>query len=147
MARRSADGRPGDGADPTPGSRAADGGDDPDRRRALAAWLRPRIRIVGTAVLTGAGFGAVLAVALAASYDPSFAARKGFGVGLLALGFGVVGWSGSVIAGPGMENLQRHLDTGTDWSEAESRRAMVRVASAGLGVALAVPPVARLLGA
>ena len=129
---------------PSEGARTAD---EPDRRRALAAWLRPRVRIVGTAVLAGAGFGAVLAVALVVGYDASFAARKGFGVGLLALGFGVVGWSGSVIAGPGMENLQRHLDTGTDWSETESRRAMVRVASAGLGVALAVPPVARLLGA
>jgi hypothetical protein len=121
--------------------------DEPDRRRALLAYLRPRARLVVTATLTGAVVGIALATMLALRYDPAFAARKTFGVGLLALGFGVVGWSGSVIAGPGFENMRRHLDTDSDWSEADSRRAMARVASFGFGVALLAPPVARLLGA
>jgi hypothetical protein len=118
----------------------------PDRRRALRAWLRPRLRLVATGILAGAGLGVVLALALTLLYDPTFAARKGFGLGLLAFGFGVLGWSGSALAGPGIENMQRHLDTGSDWSEADSRRAMARVASAGFGVALLVPPVAGVLG-
>jgi hypothetical protein len=131
-------GRP---AAPTDGDDA-----DPDRRRAVAAWLRLRLRLVGWGVLAGAGLGVALAVGLALAYDPTFAARKGFGLGLLAFGFGVLGWSGSILAGPGVENMQRHLDTGSDWTEADSRRAMARVASAGFGVALVVPPVAGLLG-
>jgi hypothetical protein len=127
---------------------STDGGDaDPDRRRAVATWLRPRLRLVGAGVLAGAGLGVALAVVLAVGYGPTFAARKGFGLGLLAFGFGVLGWSGSILAGPGVENMQRHLDTGSDWTEADSRRAMARVASAGFGVALVVPPAARLLGA
>jgi hypothetical protein len=126
---------------------AEDGDADPDRRRALLAYLRPRARLVATAVAVGAAAGTVLALGLTIVFDPMFAARKAFGVGLLALGFGVVGWSGSVIAGPGFENMQRHLDTGSDWSEMDSRRAMSRVASFGFGVALLAPPVTTVLGA
>jgi hypothetical protein len=126
----------------------ANGGDaDPNRRRALLGYLGPRARLVASAVLAGTVAGTVLAVVLTVIFDPAFAARKAFGVGLLALGFGVVGWSGSVIAGPGFENMQRHLDTDSDWTEADSRRAMARVASFGLGVALLAPPVTTLLGA
>lgn len=129
---------------PSDGARTVD---EPDRRRAALAYLRPRARLVVTATFTGAVVGIVLATALTVGYDPTFAARKAFGLGLLALGFGVVGWSGSVIAGPGFENMQRHLDTDSDWSEADSRRAMARVASFGFGVALLAPPVATVLGA
>ena len=41
--------------------------------------------------------------------------------------------------GTGIENAQRHLDTGTDWNEADSRRAMARIGSFGAGVMVAVP--------
>jgi hypothetical protein len=131
----------GDGV-PTDGSRRG------ERRpvATLSDWLRPRARLVLTSVGVGAAVGVLLTAALALGYDPAFAARKAFGVGLLAFGFGVVGWSGSVLAGPGLENMQRHLDTGSDWSETDSRRAMVRVASAGFGVAILAPPVAGLFG-
>jgi hypothetical protein len=33
-----------------------------------------------------------------------------------------------------MENVQRHLDTDTNWTEADSRRAMTRVAGFGAGL-------------
>lgn len=59
-----------------------------------------------------------------------------FAVGALVLGFGVLGWSGSVMAGRGMENLQRHLDMETNWTEMDSRRAMARITGFGAGLML-----------
>jgi hypothetical protein len=66
---------------------------------------------------------------------------KTFAVGALLLGFGVLGWSGNVMASRGIENAQRYIDTDTDWSEDDSRRAMTRVGSFGAGLMLAVPSV------
>ena len=102
--------------------------------RALRAWLRPRVRLFGTALLAGVGVG-VLAFRGYTLVDPARAARATvFSVGALALGVATLGWSGSVLAGRGIENMQRHLDTGSDWTERDSRRAMARVAGFGLGV-------------
>ena len=66
---------------------------------------------------------------------------KTFAVGALLLGFGVLGWSGNVMASRGIENAQRYIDTDTDWSEDDSRRAITRVGSFGAGLMLAVPSV------
>jgi len=109
------------------GDRAVDAG--------LRAWIRPRARIVLRAVAAGVvvGVGLVLAL-LASAGDARFASTQAFAVGALLLSVGLLGWSGSIFAGRGIENMQRHLDTGTGWSERDSRRAMARVGSFGAGV-------------
>jgi hypothetical protein len=63
----------------------------------------------------------------------------------LALGFGVLGWSGSIFAGRGFEAMQRHLDTGTNWTERDSRRAMTRISGFGAGGMLGVVVATTLL--
>lgn len=113
-------------------------------RATLVEVLRPRVRLVGGGVLAGVAVAllgsAALAVAAAAGLatgSARAAAVTGFALGALALGVGVLGWSGSVMAGRGVEAMQAHLDTGTDWTEAKSRRAMARIAGFGVGVMLA----------
>lgn len=102
--------------------------------RPIRAWVVPRARILGTAVAAGVAVGVLATVGLAL-VDGSRAARTTtFALGALALGVGMLGWSGSVMAGRGIENMQRHLDATTDWTEHDSRRAMTRVAGFGLGV-------------
>jgi hypothetical protein len=102
----------------------------------LSAWLRPRIRLVVTAGLVGvvAGVVATLGFFLFAHPDDlSRASARAFSLAAIALGFGVLGWSGSIFAGRGFEEMQRHLDTGTDWTEEDSRRAMARISGLGAG--------------
>jgi len=53
-------------------------------------------------------------------------------------GFALIGWSGSIIAGRGFENLQHHLSTGSNWTERDSRRAMARIGGFGFGGMLGV---------
>jgi len=96
--------------------------------------MNARARLVGTAGLVGALAGtAGIAAGLAWFGDPATATRKTFAVGALFLAVGLLGWSGSVFAGDGFEAVQRHLDTGSSWSGADSRRAMTRVGSFGAG--------------
>jgi hypothetical protein len=102
----------------------------------LSAWLRPRIRLVVTAGLVGALAGVVATLAflfLAHPDDLPRASARAFSLAAIALGFGVLGWSGSIFAGRGFEEMQRHLDTGTDWTEEDSRRAMARISGFGAG--------------
>ncbi|ELZ91920.1 hypothetical protein C440_16449 [Haloferax mucosum ATCC BAA-1512] len=102
----------------------------------LAVQATVRLRIVGSAVLVGvlvatvALAGTSLAGAYAASVDTVFA------LGSLVFGFGLLGWSGAVALGRGIESMQNHLDTGTGWTEPDARRAMVRILGFGLGVML-----------
>ncbi|USZ74544.1 hypothetical protein NGM07_13960 [Halorussus vallis] len=106
------------------GDRPADGRPD---------WRR-RARRVGRAA--GLGFAAgALAVGgfVAAGETVRFASDTVFAVGALILGFAVLGWSGSVFAGRGIENAQEHLDVSSNWSEADSRRAMTLLAGVGVG--------------
>jgi len=102
-------------------------------------WLRRRARIVGTAVTAGLLVGLVATGVLSVTWSPRSAQNTVFSLGALALGFGTLGWASSILFGTGIENAQRHLETGTDWSEADSRRAMARIGSFGSGVMLAVP--------
>lgn len=100
----------------------------------LADALQSRVRIVGVAAVAGAVGGVLSLAALAlATGDAIFASRKTFALGALLMGFGLLGWSGSVLAGEGYESMQRHLDTGTNWTEESSRRAMARVGGFGAG--------------
>ena len=97
--------------------------------------LRERARTVGRATLLGTvlGVGGV-AVLVALGETLLFASEKVFAVGALVLGFALLGWSGSVFAGRGIENAQEHLDVSSNWSEAASRRAMVVLLGVGAGV-------------
>ena len=118
------------------------GGLDP-----LVEWARPRARLVGTALAAGFVVGVLASLLLLPTVLGGRTARvKTFAVGALLLGFGTLGWSGSVMAGRGIENAQRYMETDTDWSEADSRRAMTRVGSFGAGLMLAVPLVTAVRG-
>lgn len=111
----------------------------------LVAWARPRVRVVGTAFLAGFVVGAVGTVALATRVGARTASTQVFATAALVLGFGVLGWSGSAIAGRGVEAMQAHLDAGTNWTERDSRRAMARVSGVGAGAMTAVVAVTPLL--
>jgi hypothetical protein len=108
-------------------------------------WALVRARLLGRAAALGAVVGGLAVFALLTQGDAQFATTQVFAVGTLVLGFGVLGWSGSVLAGQGIENLQTHLDTGSDWTEAKSRRAMARVGGFGAGVMLGVVVVGSVL--
>jgi hypothetical protein len=112
----------------------------------LVEWARPRARLVGTALAAGFVVGVLASLLLPAVVGGRTARVKTFAVGALFLGFGTLGWSGSVMAGRGIENAQRYMETDTDWSEADSRRAMTRVGSFGAGLMLAVPLVTAARG-
>lgn len=101
---------------------------------ALRAYLFPRMRLVGGAALAGAVGGLALFAGVSLSGRSTVAAaRVAFVLSSLALGLGLLGWSGSAMAGRGFEAMQEHLDTGTDWTEADSRRAMARIGGFGFG--------------
>lgn len=101
----------------------------------LRGWARPRIRLLGSAGVAGVGLGtAVAAVAGAYTGDVGFVVSQVFALGAVCLGFGLLGWSGSVFAGRGIENMQRYMDANTNWTEADSRRAMARIIGFGFGV-------------
>ncbi|MFT4890421.1 MAG: hypothetical protein ACI9YT_001336 [Halobacteriales archaeon] len=100
----------------------------------LRSYLIQRARLVGGGVLVGLGLGALAVVVLFAySGDVGFANRKAFAVGALFFGLALLGWSGSIMAGQGLENLQYYLDTKSSWTEEDSRRAMARIGGAGVG--------------
>ncbi len=101
--------------------------------------IRVRSRLVGGGALVG-GVVSVLGwlVTVGATADPERATTTTFALAALVLGFAVLGWSGSVMAGRGIENMQRYLETGSRWSERDSRRAMSRIAGFGAGGMLGI---------
>lgn len=114
------------------------------------AYLRPRLRVVGGAFAAGALAGVTLVggLVLAGGWAVVGSARFAFALGALAFGLGLLGWSGSVMAGRGFEVMQEYLDTDTNWTEADSRRAMARIGGFGAGAVLATGVVeAAALGA
>lgn len=115
---------------------------------AVTEWIRARVRIVGAAAAVGFLLS-VLAVSLLpilAQYDLRFVSTQAFLLATLCFGFGILGWSGSILAGSGIENAQRHLDTGTNWTEADSRRAMARISGFGAGGMIGVIIATTLIG-
>lgn len=115
---------------------------------AATEWIRARVRIVGSAGAIGFLLS-VLAVALIPilpQYGLQFVSTETFLLATLCFGFGVLGWSGSILAGNGIENAQRHLNTGTNWTEADSRRAMARISGFGAGGMVGVIIATTLLG-
>lgn len=114
----------------------------------LWPWLRERVRLVGSAVLVG-GVLAVLGVVFlifGTQHDLAVVSTQLFSLGALCFGFGLLGWSGSVLAGSSVEHAQQYLDTGTNWTEDDSRRAMARIGGFGFGGMLGVIVVASILG-
>lgn len=106
-----------------------------DRAR---TYLVPRARLVLVAMTGGLAAGVVLVpVLVLAGWSDRAGAQSAFALGTLVFGGGLVGWSGSAMAGRGFEAMQEHLDTGTNWTEADSRRAMARIGAFGFGVMLA----------
>lgn len=99
-----------------------------------AGYLRPRARLVARFGLFGALLGGVGVLLLVTSGEAvAFASRTAFSVGALVFGLALLGWSGSVFAGGAIENMQKHLGSNSDWTEADSRRAMAVLGSLGGG--------------
>jgi hypothetical protein len=95
---------------------------------------RERARRLGRGLLLGAVLAGIAVPALVLSGESvRFASEKVFAVGALVFGFSLLGWSGSVFAGRGMENFQQYIGGRSDWSEGDSRRAMAVLGSVGLG--------------
>jgi hypothetical protein len=112
---------------------------------ALDDWLVARLRLLATAGVVGTLAGVVGVLVFAGLRTPRFASTQTFAIGALVLGFAVLGWSGSVLAGRGIETLQTYLDADTGWTERDSRRAMARIAGFGAGVMASVVVAAPLL--
>ena len=108
-------------------------------------WLRPRIRLLATAGAVGFLVGSLGVFALASRRNPRFASTQVFALGALVFGFAVLGWSGSALAGHGIEAMQRHLDSATGWTERDSRRAMARIGGFGAGTMVGVVAVTPLV--
>ncbi|GAA0249131.1 hypothetical protein ACFFQF_07530 [Haladaptatus pallidirubidus] len=77
------------------------------------------------------GIGLLVAVLLGDSVR--FASANVFALGALAFALGLLGWSGSVFAGAAIENMNERLDSNSDWTEDDSRRAMTVIGSVGAG--------------
>lgn len=96
--------------------------------------LRTRARLVGRAVALGLVFGVLtVPIVIASGESLRYASQKVFAVGALVFGFALLGWSGSVFAGEAVENVQTYMDTNSEWSEADSRRAMTFLGGIGAG--------------
>lgn len=100
------------------------------------------MRLVGSA----AAVGGVVGAAVAAAFGPTGRAETAFALGALLFGFALIGWSGSVLVGGAVEHAKRHLDLRTDWTEADSRRAMARIGGFGAGVMVGVAVLGTILG-
>jgi hypothetical protein len=96
----------------------------------LTERLAIRAKLVGRAAAVGAGIGGLAVLA----FGVSGWAETVFALGALILGFGLLGWSGSVFVGNAAEATQEFLGLDSDWTEADSRRAMARIGGFGAGV-------------
>ncbi|ELZ87751.1 hypothetical protein C453_05349 [Haloferax elongans ATCC BAA-1513] len=107
-----------------------------DERPPLSEQLGVRLRLVGTALVAGVVVATVSVVAATVLSDPTASVETAFALGSLLFGFGLLGWSGAVALGRGIESMQETLDTQTGWTEPDARRAMARIIGFGLGVML-----------
>jgi hypothetical protein len=110
----------------------------PSRER-VETYLRPRARLVAGALAAGAVVGGLAFAAVTVQSGSARAAsRQAFSVGTLVFGFGLLGWSGSAMVGGTVEAVLQRVDADSDWTEADSRRAMARIGGFGAGVMLGV---------
>lgn len=110
----------------------------------LRATVLPRARLVVSGAIVGLVSGvALVGVLVVVLSEPIEAVDTSFALGSLVLGLAVIGWSGSVLAGPGIETIQNYTGRGSNWTERDSRRAMARLVGLGaggmLGAMLATP--------
>ncbi|WP_396610531.1 hypothetical protein ACH9L7_09785 [Haloferax sp. S1W] len=105
-------------------------------RPSVVERMRVRLRLVGTALFAGVVVATAVLVAASVLGDIAASVDTAFALGSLVFGFGLLGWSGAVALGRGIESMQDHLDTGTGWTEPDARRAMARILGFGLGVML-----------
>lgn len=110
------------------------------------AWIRARVRLFGLPAVLGFLLFVTGVLLCVTQYDLRTVSTQTFSLAALCFGFGILGWSGSVLAGGSVEDVQRHLDTGINWTEADSRRAMARISGAGAGGMVGVIVVVTLLG-
>lgn len=97
--------------------------------------FQSRLRLVGSALAVGLVVGAVgFLLAVLGLGSVRAASDTVFLLGALAFGFGLLGWSGSILAANSVEAMQEQLDAASGWTEAKSRRAMARIGSFGFGV-------------
>lgn len=102
--------------------------------QSLPTSLYRRVKPIGRFFFIGLVLGIVTwFVLFGYSADIAFTDRKSFAFGALLLATGLVGWSGSIFAGRGIENLQEYLDMNTNWSAPDSKQAMVKIGSVGFG--------------
>lgn len=99
----------------------------------VADWLVVRLQLLFQGGLVGLLTGSIGIVGFTLLTDLLRAAELTFALAVALLGFAVLGWAGSIMAGRGIENLQYYLNTGTEWSEADSRQAMTLLSGVGLG--------------
>lgn len=120
----------------------------PESVSELWPLIRARVRLVGSAAVVGCVlFGiAVVVVLFATQYGLVLVSTQVFSLGALCFGFGLLGWSGSVFAGSSVEHAQQYLDTETNWSEDDSRRAMARICGFGTGGMVGVIVTTSILG-
>lgn len=107
-----------------------------------------RLRLVGSALAAGlvVGAGGFFA-SLVALGSVRAASDTVFLLGTVAFGFGLLGWSGSMLVGNSVEAMQEHLDKSSGWTERKSRRAMARIGSFGFGVMVAAALATVVVGA
>lgn len=110
-----------------------------DELPSLATWLDRRLRLVGWAASAGVVAGGLAVPGWRLYAGDGTAVTTIFALGALLLGFGLLGWSGSVFAGRGIENMQTYMETNTGWTEHDSRRAMARILGFGVGVMVGAP--------
>ncbi|WP_049971870.1 DUF7268 family protein [Haladaptatus cibarius] len=100
----------------------------------LGAVLFSRARFAARFGFLGFALGAVALLAAVLLGDSvRFASANVFALGALGFAIGLLGWSGSVFAGEAIENMNEQLDSNSDWTEADSRRAMTVIGSIGAG--------------
>ncbi|GCF14099.1 hypothetical protein Harman_20340 [Haloarcula mannanilytica] len=116
---------------------------DPPR---LRSYVASRVRLFGSGLLVGLLLGG-LGMAGWTLYTGDARASEAtvFALGALVFGFGLLGWSGSILAGNGIEAMQEHMGTRSDWTEKDSRRAMARLCGGGGGIMVGTSVVAALL--
>ncbi|MDT3433604.1 hypothetical protein [Haloarcula sp. 1CSR25-25] len=117
-------------------------GDSPRLRRYVAV----RMRLFGSGLVVGLVLGGVgMAGWTLYTGDARSSEATVFALGALVFGFGLLGWSGSILAGRGIEAMQEHMDTRSNWTERDSRRAMARLCGGGGGIMIGTSVVAALL--
>jgi len=112
----------------------------------LRQYIAVRAQLVGSGLVVGLILGGLgMAGWTLYTGDARSSEAMVFALGALVFGFGLLGWSGSILAGRGIEAMQEHMGTRSNWTERDSRRAMARLCGGGGGIMVGTSVVAALL--